>query len=69
MLLLVTVGAVIRLYRLKRTGFSSQAAILAAAYAGLLCLSLSQSFLFSGRATAFYVYVLFGILAGESSAQ
>jgi hypothetical protein len=62
-------GAAMCLYRLKRTGFSSQAAILGSAYAGLLCLSLSQSFLFSGRATAFYVYALFGILAGESSTQ
>jgi O-antigen ligase len=69
MLILVVAGAAMCLYRLKRTGFSSQAAILGSAYAGLLCLSLSQSFLFSGRATAFYVYALFGILAGESSTQ
>jgi O-antigen ligase len=65
-LLLIGAGICMRLYDIRRSRSNPFAAIVGSACVALMLLSLFHSFLFSGRATAFYVYVLLAILAGES---
>lgn len=65
-LFLLGAGIAVRLYRLRRIQSFSGGAIAGAACTSLAVLSLSHSFLFSGRATTFCVYVLLAIFAGES---
>jgi hypothetical protein len=65
-LLLIGVGVMMRMRDLRRTASVPSGAIVGSACVSLAVLSFSQSFLFAGRATTFYAYVLLAILAGES---
>jgi O-antigen ligase len=65
-LLLVGAGMGMCLYDLRRATSVPGSATVVSACLALMFLSLFHSFLFSGRATSFYIYVLLAVLAGES---
>lgn len=68
-LLLIAAGIWMCLYKRRRSTPTPSTAILGSACVALMFLSVSHSFLFSGRATAFYIYVLLAILAAESESN